>query len=98
MSGSRSKDILGRDAGEGGCEHLNKRDFQLLGRVFEAEIASRLPAQIGKSKAVASLHQRGYIEPMTITLPGTFPVTVKGWNLTHAGRFVYCLNCTDAKE
>lgn len=82
-------------AGRDGCEHLNKRDFELLGRVFEAEIGNRLPAQIGKSKAVGSLHERGYIEPMTIVLPGVSPVTVKGWNLTEAGRFVYCLNCTN---
>ena len=97
MSGSRSRDILARDAGEEGCEHLNKRDFELLGRVFEAEITNHLPAQIGKSKAVTSLNERGYIEPMTITLPGRFPVTVTGWGLTHAGRFTYCLNCTDER-
>lgn len=92
MDGSRSKDSQAR--GAGGCEHLNKRDFELLGRVFEAEILNYPVAQIGKSKTVASLSARGYIEPMTVTLPGRFPVTVSGWRLTEAGRFTYCLNCT----
>lgn len=82
---------------EQGCEHLKRRDFELLGRVFDAEIRNLLPAQIGKSKAVAGLHERGYIEPMAVTLPGSFPVTITGWNITEAGRFIYCMNCTDDK-
>lgn len=77
------------------CERLNKRDFELMSRVFEAEIADRLPAQIGKSKAVAALNNRGYIEPMVVTLPGIFPMTVRGWKLTEAGRLIYCQNCTE---
>jgi hypothetical protein len=81
-----------------GCEHLKKRDFELLGRVFQAEIQNLLPAQIGKSRAVLSLLERGYIEPYTRTLPGRFPVTVEGWALTHAGRFTYCQNCTEVKQ
>ena len=60
-----------------GCERLKKQDFKLLGRVFEREILNQLPAQIGKSKAVAALHERGYIQPVTRTLPGRFPVTVE---------------------
>lgn len=80
-----------------GCERLKKQDFILLARVFRAEIENRLPAQIGKSKAITALHNRGYIEPMTITLGGGLPVIVKGWNLTHAGRFTYCQNCTDER-
>jgi hypothetical protein len=77
-----------------GCERLNKHDFELLGRVFQAWIENRLPAQIGKSKAVLSLQDRGYIEPYTRTLPGRFTVTVSGWALTDAGRLAYCQNCT----
>jgi hypothetical protein len=76
------------------CEKLTKRDFELLQRVFKAEIENRLPAQIGGSKAVALLQERGYIEPLTRTLSGPFPVTIHGWVLTHAGRFIYCQNCT----
>jgi hypothetical protein len=81
-----------------GCEHLSKRDFELLGRVFNAEILNQLPAQIGKSKAVTSLRERGYIAPLEITLPGRFPVRVSGWALTEAGRFTYCLNCSERGE
>jgi hypothetical protein len=69
--------------------------MRLLELVFDAETRNLLPAQIGKSKAVTSLQERGYIEPMTVVLPGRFPVTVKGWNLTHEGRFTYCQNCSD---
>lgn len=84
--------------GEQGCEHLNKRDFGLLGRVFEAEILNLLPAQIGQSKAVAALQERGYIVALERTLPGRFPVTMRGWALTEAGRITYCQNCTDPKH
>lgn len=75
-----------------GCERLRKRDFELLGRVFEAEILNQLPAQIGASKAVKSLQERGYIEPCKRTLPGALPVRIEGWALTHVGRFTYCQN------
>ena len=81
-----------------GCEHLTKRDFELLGRIFMAEIQNLLPAQIGGSKAVGSLQERGYIAPYEKTLPGRFPVTVRGWALTDTGRFTYCLNCTLPKH
>lgn len=83
---------------DNGCEKLNKRDFQLLGRVFEAEIYNSLPAQIGKSKAVAALQERGYIARYETILPGRFPVRVNGWALTEAGRFTYCQNCSDPKH
>jgi hypothetical protein len=33
-----------------------------------------------------------------ITLGGRFPVVVKGYALTHAGRLAYCLTCEDAEE
>ena len=76
-------------------EKLNKRDFELLGHVFDYETRNLLPAQIGKSKAVASLHERGYIQPMTEILPGPFSIRIEGWELTHAGRLTYCANCSD---
>lgn len=88
---------MGADSNEG-CEKLNKRNFELLGRVFQAEIENQLPAQIGKSKAVTALHDRGYIAPFEITLAGRFPVTVRGWLLTEAGRITYCANCSDVED
>jgi hypothetical protein len=79
-------------------DRLTKRDFDLLGRVFAAEIGGSLPAQVGKSRAVASLHERGLIEPMAkIFGRGPLPVTVKGWNLTQRGRIIYCENCEGAE-
>ena len=33
-----------------GCEHLNKRDFEMLGRVFEAEILNGLPVPEANSQ------------------------------------------------
>jgi hypothetical protein len=85
-------------SGSVNLEKLKKRDFQLLGAVFEREISGLLPAQIVKSKAVVSLEERGYITPMTIVLPGVFPVTVKGWELTELGRMTYCANCSEGKD
>lgn len=83
---------------QNGCEKLNRRDFELLGQVFTAEIQDILPAQIGKSKSVKSLQERGFIEPYERILPGRFPVRVSGWALTHAGRIAYCQNCSDPKH
>lgn len=60
------------------CEHLTKREMELLGRVWAAEVANLLPAQIGKSKGVTALHDKGYIEPMTTTLGGYLSVRVGG--------------------
>ena len=79
-----------------GCEKLSKCDLELLGQVFLREIQGTLPAQIGQSKAVKSLHERGYIVPLTRTLASSSPFAVKvsGWELTEAGRLVYCQNCT----
>jgi len=70
-------------------ERLNKREFELLGRVFAAEIQNQLPAQIGASKTVVQLAERGYIAPLTKILGSRFPVTVVGWELTQRGRIVY---------
>lgn len=85
-------------SGENGCEKLNKRDFELLGQVFTAEIQNILPAQIGKSRPVKSLQERGFIEPYERILPRRFPVRVSGWALTEAGRITYCQNCSDPKH
>jgi len=80
-------------------DKLTKREFNLLGQVFAAEIADRLPAQIGKSKLVATLHERELIEPMTRILGGSgaFPLRVEGWRLTQRGHVMYCENCTGDK-
>lgn len=76
---------------------MKKSDLQLLERVFTAEIYGRLPFQ-SKSKQIHRLCDEGYVEPMTKTFPGRFAVTVKGYALTHAGRFAYCESCADVEE
>lgn len=77
---------------------INNADFKILERVFAAEIESRLPAQIGKSRRVVTLEERGLIEPITRTLGGRFPVTVKGHALTQRGRIIYCQACTAVED
>ncbi|MHB1098338.1 MAG: hypothetical protein ACYCZR_02170 [Burkholderiales bacterium] len=71
---------------------MTKKDLALLGRVFDAEINGRLPAQI-ESKRMNDLEADGLVEKMDITYPGRFPITINGWQLTHAGRFAFCSSC-----
>lgn len=62
----------------------------LLEKVWLAEIECRLPAQIGKSKAVYGLEEKGLISKVSRSLKGPWTVVITGWELTHAGRFLYC--------
>ena len=71
---------------------MTKKDLALLGRVFDAEVNNRLPAVIN-SKEMPRLEAEGLVSPMKKTYLGRFPVTVIGWELTHAGRFVFCASC-----
>lgn len=66
--------------------------MRALERVFAAEIEDRLPFQ---SKAVIfkTLCEEGLLEPMERRFGGRFPVVVKGYQLTHAGRLMYCSAC-----
>ncbi len=76
---------------------INCADFELLGRVFEAEIAGQLLAQI-RNKRLHALAEKGWVEEMTMILPGRFPVRVKGWVLTELGRYTYCASCSSERE
>lgn len=76
---------------------LTSTDFKLLERVFTAEIENRLPAQF-KSKHIPRLQEKGWIQPMQMTLGGQFPVIVKGWTLTEQGRMIYCQACTMVED
>jgi hypothetical protein len=72
---------------------VNKATIKALGQVFAAEVEGRLPYQ-SKAKVYAKLHAEGLVEPMERTFFfARLPVTVRGWQLTHAGRFFYCSNC-----
>jgi hypothetical protein len=69
-----------------------KKDLKALEKVFAAEIEGRLPFQ-SKALVYLDLYDEGLVQPMEVTFGGRFPVTVKGWQLTHAGRITYCASC-----
>lgn len=79
---------------------MTKRDLKMLERLFYAEVraalsASGLPMVQTKSKQMERLKAEGYVQEMTATLGGRFPITVTGWTLTEFGRFTYCMSCPD---
>ena len=72
-----------------------KATIRALERVFAAEIEGRLPFQ-SKAKIFRQLADEGLIEPMERKFAGDRifgAVTVTGWQLTHAGRILYCCSC-----
>lgn len=73
---------------------LTTAELRALGRVFAAEVEGRLPFQ-SKAKIFRELCESGMVEPMEWTLGGRLPVTVSGYQLTHAGRMAYCCSCRD---
>lgn len=76
---------------------MTKVDLNILERIFQAEIENRLPAQL-KSKHLDRMWREGFVYPLTITLPGPFPVNVKGWALTERGRVAYCESCSEESK
>lgn len=68
---------------------LTKRDIRFLERLFAAEVEGRLPFQSRAVAMIERLQEDQLIEPMEVVLPGRFPVTVRGWALTHRGRITY---------
>lgn len=85
---------LRRAAAEARRTWPSKAALNALERVFGAEIEGRLPFQ-SKAKIFQQLHDDGLVEPMERQFGGDRfgPITVKGWQLTHAGRFLYCSSC-----
>lgn len=71
-----------------------KAELAALERVFTAEIEGRLPFQ-SKARIYQRMADEGLIEPMKRAFGAgeRFPVTVTGWQLTHAGRITYCDSC-----
>lgn len=71
----------------------SKAVIAALERVFVAEIEGRLPFQ-SKARIFSKLADDGLIQPMERRFGSDrFAVTAKGWELTHAGRILYCLEC-----
>ena len=76
-------------------EKPSKKVLDALERVFSAEISDRLPFQ-SKAKIYRDLCEDGLLEPMERTFgTGVFRVVVKGYALTHAGRYFYGTHCED---
>lgn len=70
---------------------MNKRDMALLEKAFMAEIDAALngtprPMQTKSARAEA-LVSEGLLERLEEVWRG---VRIKGYGLTHAGRFAYC--------
>lgn len=71
---------------------LTKRDWVMLGRIFEAEMYSKLPFQ-SRDKAYSRLKEDGLVVEIERQLDGRFPLTIKGWGLTLLGHWSYCAHC-----
>ena len=70
-----------------------KATLKALERIFAAEIEGRLPYQ-SKARIFTKLADDGLVAPMERRFGhDRFAVTVTGWQLTHAGRLLYCSNC-----
>lgn len=82
---------------------MKKRQLDLLEKVFAAEI-NRCRDHVGlfqtRSKLAQELEAEGYIEQAEVHLGGRFPVTIKGYALTHRGRIAYCMSdrCQNVDE
>ena len=75
-----------------------KATLRALGAVFAAEVNGRLPFQ-SKARIYRQLNSEELLQPMTRRFgAGPFAATVTGYELTHAGRFLYCESCDDAEE
>ena len=71
-----------------------KAELAALEKVFAAEINGRLPFQ-SKAKIFRQLSEDGLLEPMErkFCIDRFGAVVVNGYQLTHAGRIVYCTSC-----
>lgn len=75
----------------------SKAVLSALERVFAREINGTLPFQ-SKEKIYQQLCDDGLVAPMTREFGGDRfgAITVSGWQLTHAGRLLYCSSCDEA--
>lgn len=62
-----------------------------LEKVFAAEVEGRLPFQ-SKAAIYKRLTEQGLLQIMLLDIKG---VIVRGYQLTHAGRYMYCKQCED---
>jgi len=78
------------------AEHpASRKVLDALERVFAAEIDGRLPFQ-SKARIYKELCDDGMVQPMERTFGhGWSAATVRGYELTQAGRMLYCASCDD---
>lgn len=77
---------------------MNKRELALLEKAYEAEIegaiAGGIPVMQTRSKLAAKLVADGLLRETEHTIKAwPFPTTIRGYELTQAGRLLYCANC-----
>lgn len=74
---------------------MNKREKDMLEKVFVAEIEGRLPFQ-SKSRLAKKLCDDGYLIHDVTSLPADRlgSVKVSGYWLSHKGRLAYCASCS----
>lgn len=75
---------------------LCREQLKVLERIFAAEIFGKPIAQF-RSKHLSGLEESGYVLRAEATLPGRFPVIIRGWILTERGRMAYCESCRNNK-
>lgn len=74
-----------------------KTTLRALERVFAAEINGHLPFQ-SKARIYQTLNDEGLVAPMERKFgSGMWAATAKGWQLTHAGRLLYCMSCDETE-
>jgi hypothetical protein len=73
---------------------MNKQELDILGKAFECEVNGALSGSTGifqsKSKVAEKLCIDGYLIKSERQAKGVLPMIIRGYELTHAGRFVYC--------
>lgn len=76
-----------------------RKTLAALEKVFAAEINGRLPFQ-SDAAIYRVLCEEGLLAPMQKTFGslGRFPVVSTGYQLTHAGRIMYCESCDKKKK
>ncbi len=72
---------------------MNKKTFDALGRLFEAQIRGQLLQS--KAKIFSQLEALDYCSKEEIVIGGKFPVKVTGYAITMFGHMDYCLECAD---
>lgn len=66
--------------------------LKALEKVFAAEVEDRLPFQ-STAAIFKKLCDEGLVAPFERKFGGRVQVTVAGWQLTNAGRLMYCSSC-----